>query len=1068
MSLVCCCKFHRFLPQAASPPVLQDVALQPTSPPVLAVEHCQQKPEMRHQRSLIGLSDTAWAISDPHSSFENDSTIHQPIDDESDSDHDQPQAAKKTGGTFDTVCNRLIQTFSHEDKSKHPSTSSLGNSEEEIARRAELRRLMRQRIQDELQTEQPDGIEKKSVSGTHCIASVVNLAVPTAGPRDAIEFAVTKSHSLDTRGARTNRDLPQQPNDAQEPHDSNTGQTRDLLDKTSPTGGEDVAENDAGKVDSSLLTSTGQLPTQTARRGKTEQSHSPKSFQLSNSATRLDRILGPDNSFNSRHASFSGDGHSALGVWLIAQGLRSRDNSTLHFDDDDDAEEAEVPDSIPAGSRPRLGGEEKNAADSEAQTPSRIQDKPFPNKPPVVSSTTAVEEPNIDWKVQNCKLNMSPRLDSQNNQITISARPENVAGPSTKATALNYFADNTSSQYPSKFQTSPSRSEQNLYRQNQSSQDKESSDEQQRNPAAGSKRRTEPYLRDKDPNTQNSGQITHNAASQPPSESASFLQREAELETIKRRFGAFWAHKKPAKQPNSRFQEEFNRVAPGQPPYKSFMEKIHLTVPGRIKLGSRQSEDQQEAISRPSRELNSKPGRSQELVNHKKEISSKSTKRSNLTIRPHLSPLSSEAFQKPALEHQRSATDLWRRAIRLEAQERRSSSNRLSTPNPDHPRSTSPNQSLRPTPAPQKGGSTGSFSTENTRREASQLTPTTDEVSPINNSKWLIQRWAAQMKPGTPHTTQGAESTASARLSSPPRSWARFPSHNREERNKNASANDQVHPRDFAIKLVSSDGQVCWATDVVQGEEKQRANTIPRSFSARLSKVVKSKIVKLMPSRHFQGEQGEVPAKGRVGSGTGHLEYPELEIKATESGYEELGVLEREINNIKSDKALEAPEGEVSRPRSSKSLGDRISALMHDTARESQHNHSDFPTFPENSAALVTPSARGESTIATDVFVTPASRLSDASIDEHAKVNLDKASAIISEQEKMMQFGNTDQQASHAGSETWTGVFLNEPATEINILTCKRGSISTPQKQQHLSEPLPNETDSMSIRRYSG
>lgn len=43
----------------------------------------------------------------------------------------------------------------------------------------------------------------------------------------------------------------------------------------------------------------------------------------------MDRVLGVDNDFVGKIEHTSWDGQSALGIWLIAQGLRSRDNSLV-------------------------------------------------------------------------------------------------------------------------------------------------------------------------------------------------------------------------------------------------------------------------------------------------------------------------------------------------------------------------------------------------------------------------------------------------------------------------------------------------------------------------------------------------------------------------------------------------------------------------------------------------------------------------------------------------------------------------------------------------------------------
>lgn len=130
----------------------------------------------------------------------------------------------------------------------------------------------------------------------------------------------------------------------------------------------------------------------------------------------------------------------------------------------------------------------------------------------------------------------------------------------------------------------------------------------------------------------------------------------------------------------------------------------------------------------------------------------------------------------------------------------------------------------------------------------------------------------------------------------PPASWARFPSHNREERNAAAGESDNVKPRDFAVKEMSAAGIITWTTDkVVDGGPRQRS--IVRSVSDKFTQPFKSRWSKLIPGRagvQFRNRsmRGSIQAYG-------DLEYPELELLPKAGGYKELLALEREINEMK-------------------------------------------------------------------------------------------------------------------------------------------------------------------------
>ncbi|KAF4982495.1 hypothetical protein FZEAL_1888 [Fusarium zealandicum] len=1085
MPLLCCCKF-RHLIQEASSKGAHDVALQTLSAQAHPAEQEQPATKPTHRHSLMGLADTAWmALGQPVDSSENGSVIHQIVDGDSDSDDDQrhPPKREKTSGPFDAVRNRLIRSISTESSSKHPSFSSLGHSEEEIARRAELRRLMHQRIQDELQTEQSDDDDsKKSPQGIRCVSSVVNLAITSTGPRHAIEFAVSKSSSAEARAVRAGR-TQSDPSKAQESQDIEAGRIAGFSCEKEHVNEAYADKKEANEVVGSHFATSHFLPS-TSKSRNLEQPHSQKSFQLSNSVTRLDRILGPDSSFNSRHASSSGDGHSVLGVWLIAQGLRSRDNSTLHVEEDE-MENSEINDPTKCAFTPPAERKKTSLSDPYEASKKRV------NLPSSLPSTTvtALDMANrgLFSQVHNTKSKTQVPQSPQYNQQPTPPLSDDVLNSIAMPVVLNTFADSSSSRYPSKlpsFQPSPALSQQHVYRLN--TKDLENMELspftwQDISYSEGKGNSEEPYLdalveaellkptpyNDDDQHTyHHQTKVFQDAASQVQSESASFIQREAELDTIERRFGVF-TRMKTIKRVNSRFRENFNEYVHGQPTRRSFMSNIHLAVPSLFKPRSRKSAGRQHMhMTGIGPDQESEVALSEQTNKRVHEANDKSIRCSNLSIRPDVSPISSEAFQRPDLERQQSATGLWQRAIRLEAEERRSSSNRLSTPNLGNQRDKSSSRSLRVTAMPLKRGSIASLSTGNTRRETSQLTPTPDELPSKDNSKWLIQRWVTEMRPSTPNTAKGTESMLSVKLASPPKSWARFPSHNREERNKNATAQDDVHSRDFAVKVVSTEGEILWSTDV-PGEQKPHDDTMSRSFSARLGEVVRSKIIKWTPSRRIQQEKAQEPIKGRVSSQTGHLEYPELEIQPKKSGYEELQVLEREISNLKGQDQLRVPEDELSRPRSAQSLGDRISAQMHETARESQHDHDDGQSSIETFAPPATPSLLRESIVATDIFVTPESRLSYRCTSQQGTQNSDTVSTTVDEQKTLAMLSDD---ILRPRASSWAANSLRQLDEITGSQMFARTTTSPPTTQQlngikksrHLRE-----TRNMDTRRHS-
>ncbi|GKU14834.1 hypothetical protein FLAG1_02311 [Fusarium langsethiae] len=899
-----CCRKSRWQGSGSPAPATQDTtALQPVPALNLPLDEQQEEPEPKRQNTVMGLSDMAWAVPEYQSSFESDSVPNQHIDSDSNSfnsDRDLP-CSTKPGTAFGAVRNRFIRSISHNTSSDQPSRVSVSNSEEEVARRAELRRIMRLRIQDQLESDEAeDQSENKPAISIRRVASSADSALPVSGPGDAIEFGVNNSSSNNGQPAR----LDQESGDH--------GINQDLGDYYKIATVSERASSEkhdvAGRNDHSGENAVIQRPLPihlSAHISLTEDtglSPSQKSFQLSNGSGRLDRILGPENSFDNHQAS-SGDGQSALGVWLIAQGLRSRDSSTLFFDEEE----------------------------HDAQTRNLNENATY-------SSAACQFKPDI------------PK-DFHENSASSGELPW---GPTVRA-LLDSFADNTSSSDPSKSPPSPVQSRNNIYKLD---------------------------LKDLE-----SMELSPFRSSIAQSESTSFVQREAELRTIKRRFSEALTRKSPEKTVPTRVCEDFYH-SDDRSPAKKLSTNIRLEIPAsRFRTKS-------EGSLYPHGENHRGVPRAQKFLLvpsertnvHEKEASDRSKRRSNMSRLP------TEEYIKPSLDRQESATDLWQRAVRLEAESRQNTSF-LNTPNHDQ-RSLSSNRSLK-----RRGTARNSNnSIYDARREISQLTPSTDERNSPNNSKWLIERWVSQMRPRSALPT---ESITSVGLVGPPRSWSKFPSFNREERNRNITPRDKVQPRDFAVKHVTSEGQIRWATDTGPGRDNQRAHTLPRSLSTRFGGLVKSKMSRMMPSKALRHRVSQAFIARSVTSSPPHMQYPEMGIRPSESGYTEIQAMGREINYMKGRAHLQTLEKDLSKPHSSRSLGDKVVALMHEAIGQRHPKHDeplqsvDIPMVP------VTPSLFRQSIAATttDVFVTPKSRLSDDDESHKGKGEAGAGSTKVREQD---------------------------------------------------------------------
>jgi len=111
--------------------------------------------------------------------------------DNSDTEEEHERWKKtRSSTTFDFVKSHLRKHVSA-DSMRKGSLKSHGDSEEAIARRAELRRLMRKRIEEELQRDDNAALQSPDrSSGRSSVPYAEEL--PGGGPRDNVEFAVNE------------------------------------------------------------------------------------------------------------------------------------------------------------------------------------------------------------------------------------------------------------------------------------------------------------------------------------------------------------------------------------------------------------------------------------------------------------------------------------------------------------------------------------------------------------------------------------------------------------------------------------------------------------------------------------------------------------------------------------------------------------------------------------------------------------------------------------------------------------------------------------------------------------
>ncbi|GAW13136.1 hypothetical protein ANO14919_025140 [Xylariales sp. No.14919] len=113
---------------------------------------------------------------------------------DSDDDGGERDTRESITGPLGSFRSKLIRRISHRADSKASFRPSVGTSDEELARRAELKRLMHKRIQEELKSEEEEEEENDPAFSPPKPPSINNYRepeLPRGGPRDTIEFSVS-------------------------------------------------------------------------------------------------------------------------------------------------------------------------------------------------------------------------------------------------------------------------------------------------------------------------------------------------------------------------------------------------------------------------------------------------------------------------------------------------------------------------------------------------------------------------------------------------------------------------------------------------------------------------------------------------------------------------------------------------------------------------------------------------------------------------------------------------------------------------------------------------------------
>ncbi|RFU78857.1 glutathione-dependent formaldehyde-activating enzyme [Trichoderma arundinaceum] len=510
----------------------------------------------------------------PELPSEDPTELGQLLVDDSDGEGEDDNTLAKTSSALNVVRTKLIRHISHDNDPDRRSRASAGHSQEEVARRAELRRFRHQRIQEELKNEESKA-ESSDTShrSTRYLSPLIDPGQPRVGPRDTIEFTVTDGHSLSLAQIPSARAL------------ETTTTEREEICSTAQEG-----DGVTKPLSTHLVPNTeGEDHTHPLRPPSTHSNASQKLAGCSYNVPRLDRVLGTDNEFDIRHGAHAWEEQSALGIWLAAQGLRWRSSSGRPGDSE--TNDRNVRDQVPSPNG-NFGGID-SAADG--LLPTQCQDI---GKVKLQNHGDSLESASFPSSLPNDHLQGDADTTLLDRNVPLESR---LLGISTTRPV-----DTSSSNYPSvlpSFQPSPNRSQSNFH--HLSAEDLESLELSpfswqgnfsviksiHASEGKSSYATAEDDIFYSDNNASSTqinclpAQASADALSLACSETADFHKQEAKTQTIGARVGGALSRKRPSLNFGSRFKEEFQTTSIGSG-RRSFMAKINLSVPRRPKLSS--------------------------------------------------------------------------------------------------------------------------------------------------------------------------------------------------------------------------------------------------------------------------------------------------------------------------------------------------------------------------------------------------------------------------------------------------------------------------------------------------
>ncbi|KAI0384820.1 hypothetical protein F5Y04DRAFT_277553 [Hypomontagnella monticulosa] len=1014
MSILCCCRGRRTAYEEPG----QDALELPIRPPRAKLSK-QQLPASEPELSppLIITTQAPSLLSNQIP----EATVDPTILEVEDSDDDEPVRTIRNSstGTLEAIKTKFNRHLSQKSESKRYSQQSLGTSDEEIARRAELKRLMHKRIQEELKSEEEqdeveanpgDLDELKSDSST-------NVGLRRRGPRDNIEFCVasvndtgskdiTGSHSDDiflsipvsdsqpaislrrssypgssgrahgSSISESHEDLKEQGSLAQFPsspqlapvHLPSARGSESLCSWRLSYSAEQLAnylevpegskpDSDSGYVKLDAQTDDGEddkheIPAESNSLGNQiavanpDASEDTDQCEPVSSHSRQDSLANEENSENqySESPNDTNSGNdSPLEIWLRSQLLQSDSTASSRRTSDIMLRMArDITDSEVRSTRSDDVGSSQKSVEkapdglsitqhhsSNLQPELRMDAVMDPTKPAdlwpndqshIVKGSGGPACDLVTNSADRVREVSSSHYASSRQTTRPSSRQATAKG--SRLSLIDLLGGRKTMPPFSSFSglKSPSRTT-----------DAEKSDASSYKTAPNEASTLNLATRE----TQQLRPPTMDTSSLVISDTASFKQREAELKSIEKRFGRIHLRRDTVTPITSKFREEFNEPKTSSTTRNSIFARLHFPIPRRAKHLAKDTRRYSVhdvnlgTVGNMSIEI-SHPGRRkpEKSVDRQREAPCSTSQK----------PRNVDDTISPRREAAASEEDIGAHQEEAASSEQAGSGNDSGMPGlkpmSDH------GQTLKPPSRHDDNSSPHSDISSSVLREWVNLMNDQDSD--------LLAEPRAEPRSRTPR-----------KFRTPPASWARWPSHTRQERTGPAGKEDNVIPKDFAVRADSNDSGMNWSTDKPSDSPKKYVAPISRSLSAQLGRAVKGGLSRVVGGTLNRDTRTSSEAYRSRQKPDGRLEYPELEIIPMQGGYREIQALEQQIDTMKrgsvsAENQLARLPSDSTRTPLSMRLAEEVHKMQHRASKDSCEDEEDevrtpkaaFPTSP--------------------------------------------------------------------------------------------------------------------------